>query len=433
MNLTQSPGRVWRRVAALGAGGLFVVAVMVAAFATWRLLDRDPEPSAPDKPSTPALIARGEYLTQAADCAACHSPPGRAPFSGGLAFKLPFGVIYSTNITADRNTGIGTWSDDDVVRALHLGVARGGAHLYPAFPYTSYTRLTRDDAVAIKSYLFSLPPVHAPAHPNSLIFPFNQRWAMVFWNLVFLDVHRFRADPKLSDQQNRGGYLATALGHCGECHTPRNLGLAMEGNAQLAGTLVNGWRAYNITPDRTSGVGGWSDQELIDYLHTGHADGRGSAAGPMGEAVGNSLQFLSPEDLRALVAYLRTVKPAVDAAAGVSSAPAGGEIVQQNVLGRQIFEGNCIGCHLMDGSGRQTPYAALTGSASVQDPKGLNIIEVLLGGADARAVHPLVAMPKFAGGMTDDELAALANFTIAHFGGRAGQVSAQDIKRARSN
>jgi mono/diheme cytochrome c family protein len=426
MRLTENQRRVWRRAAAWGLGGLFIVAVMVAALTTWRLLDRDPEPTAPDQRPTPALIARGEYLTRAADCAACHSPPGRAPFSGGLAFKLPFGVIYSTNITSDRNTGIGTWSDDDVVRALHLGVARGGAHLYPAFPYTSYTRLTRDDAIAIKAYLFSLPPVHAPAHPNSLIFPFNQRWAMAFWNLVFLDVHRFRADPKLSDQQNRGGYLATALGHCGECHTPRNLGFAMEGNAQLAGTLVNDWRAYNITPDRTSGIGGWSDQELIDYLHTGHADGRGSAAGPMGEAVGYSLQFLSPEDLRALVAYLRTVKPAVDAAAG-------GEMVPENVLGRQIFEGNCIGCHLMDGSGRQTPYAALAGSASVQDPTGVNIIEVLLGGADARAVHPLVAMPKFAGGMTDDELAALANFTIAHFGGRAGQVSAQDIKRARSN
>jgi mono/diheme cytochrome c family protein len=433
LNLTENQGRVWRRVVAWGAGGLFIVAVIVAAFATWRLQGRDPEPTAPDQRPTPALIARGEYLTRAADCAACHSPPGRAPFSGGLAFKLPFGVIYSTNITADRDTGIGAWSDDDVVRALHLGVARGGAHLYPAFPYTSYTRLTRDDAVAIKSYLFSLPPVHSPAHPNSLIFPFNQRWAMAFWNLVFLDVHRFRADPKLSDQQNRGAYVATALGHCGECHTPRNLGFAMKGNAQLAGTLVNGWRAYNITPDRTSGVGGWSDQELIDYLQTGHADGRGSAAGPMGEAVVNSLQFLSANDLRALVAYLRTVKPAVDAAAGVSSAPAGGEIVPVNALGRQIFEGNCTGCHLMDGSGRQVPYAALAGSASVQDAKGVNIIEVLLSGADARAVHPLVAMPKFAAGMTDDELAALANFTIAHFGGRAGQVSAKDIKRARSN
>jgi mono/diheme cytochrome c family protein len=433
MKLTENQRRILSRRAAWWAGGLFAVAVNFAAFTAWRLLDRDPEPTAPDQQPTLALIARGEYLTRAADCAACHSRPGRAPFSGGLAFKLPFGVIYSTNITADRETGIGAWSDDDVVRALHLGVARGGTHLYPAFPYTSYTQMTRDDAIAIKAYLFSLPAVHASAHPNSLIFPFNQRWAMTFWNLVFLDAHRFRADPNLSDRQNRGAYVVTALGHCGECHTPRNLGFAMEGNALLAGTLVNGWRAYNITADRTSGVGGWSDQELIDYLHTGHADGRGSAAGPMGEAVSYSLQFLSPDDLSAVVAYLRTVRPAVDAAGGVSSptAFAGGETVQENALGRQIFEGNCTGCHLIDGSGRQTPYAALAGSASVQDPKGVNIIKVLLNGADARAVHPVVAMPNFAGGMTDDELAALANFTIAHFGGRAGQVTVQDIKRAR--
>src|SRR6202041_347594 len=255
MNLTEQQRRALRRAAGWAAVCLLSIGVMAGAFVAWRLLDRDPEPTASDRRATPELIARGEYLTRAADCAACHSPPGRAPFTGGLAFRLPFGVIYSTNITADRETGIGAWSDDDVVRALHLGVAKGGAHLYPAFPYTSYTKLTRDDAVAIKAYLFSLPPVHAPARPNSLIFPFNQRWAMAFWNLAFLDVHRFRADPKLSEEQNRGAYLATALGHCGECHTPRNLGFAMEDSAQLAGTLVNGWRAYNITPDTTSGVG----------------------------------------------------------------------------------------------------------------------------------------------------------------------------------
>ena len=431
MKLTENQRRVWRRVAAWGMGGLFIVAVIIGVFATWRLLDRDPEPTAPDQRATPALIARGEYLARAADCAACHSPPGRAPFSGGLAFRLPFGVIYSTNITADRDTGIGAWSDDDVVRALHLGVARGGGHLYPAFPYTSYTGLTRDDAVAIKAYLFSLPPVHASARPNALIFPFNQRWAMAFWNLVFLDAHRFRADAKLSEQQNRGAYLATALGHCGECHTPRNLGFAMEDNAQFAGTLVNGWRAYNITPDPISGVGRWSDQQLFDYLHAGHADGRGSAAGPMGEAVGYSLQFLSPGDLNALVAYLRTVKPAAGGGARTSSVRE--DALPESALGRQIFEGSCTGCHLMDGEGRQTPYAALAGSAAVQDSKGVNITQVLLNGADARSVHPLVAMPAFAGGMTDDEIAALANFTIAHFGGRAGQVSAREVRHARSS
>jgi mono/diheme cytochrome c family protein len=236
--------RGWRHALAWAAGGLLLVCVTAIG---WRLLDSDPEPTAPDQKPTQALISRGEYLTRAADCAACHTAPGGAPFSGGVAFKLPFGVIYSTNITADRDTGIGAWSDDDVVRALHRGIAKGGTHLYPAFPYTSYTRMTRDDAVAIKAYLFSLPPVHAPARPNALSFPFDQRWAMAFWNIAFLDAHRFRADPRLSAQQNRGAYLATALGHCGECHTPRNLGFAMNEHAQLAGATVDGWRAYNLT------------------------------------------------------------------------------------------------------------------------------------------------------------------------------------------
>jgi mono/diheme cytochrome c family protein len=422
--------RGWRYALAWAAGGLVLVCVAVIG---WRVLDSDPEPTAPDQKPTQALISRGEYLTRAADCAACHTAPGGAPFSGGVAFKLPFGVIYSTNITADRDTGIGAWSDDDVVRALHRGVAKGGAHLYPAFPYTSYTRMTRDDAVAIKAYLFSLPPVHAPARPNALSFPFNQRWAMAFWNIAFFDAHRFRTDPKLSAQQNRGAYLATALGHCGECHTPRSLGFAMNDRAQLAGATVDGWRAYNLTSDPISGLGGWSDQQLFDYLHTGHADARGSAAGPMGEAVGYSLQFLSTDDLHALVAYLRTVKSAAAAVTEVSPSTVAVGAVSDSGLGQRIFEGNCTGCHLMNGEGRQTPYAALAGSAAVQDPKGVNITEVLLNGADARAVHPMVAMPAFALGLSNDELAALANFTIEHFGRRPGSVSAKEVEHARAN
>jgi mono/diheme cytochrome c family protein len=428
MSSMEQPRRSWHHAVAGGVGSVLLV---IAVAACWRLVDRDPEFDAPDQKPTQALIARGEYLTRAADCAACHTSPGGVPFSGGVAFRLPFGVIYSTNITADRETGISTWSDNDVVRALHRGIARGGAHLYPAFPYTSFTRLTRDDAVAIKAYLFSLPPVRAPARPNALSFPFNQRWAMVFWNLAFLDPRRFRPDPRLSLQQNRGAYLVTALGHCGECHTPRNFAFAMSDRAFLAGTQVDGWRAYNITPDVTSGIGAWSDQQLFDYLHSGHANGRGSAAGPMAEAVAYSLQFLSTADLRAVVAYLGTVRSA--ATSPVSRAPAMGDVASQSDLGRKIFEGDCTGCHLLNGEGRQTPYAALAGSAAVQDPEGANIAEVLLNGADARAVHPLVVMPAFARGLNDEELAALANFTIEHFGRRPGDVRATDFEHARAN
>jgi mono/diheme cytochrome c family protein len=418
----------------LGPRRLFVAAVVliaavVGSWLVWRVVDRDPDPLGPDVHPTAELVTRSEYLTRAADCAACHTAPGGKPFSGGLAFKLPFSTIYSTNITADRETGIGTWSDDDFVRALHRGIAKDGTHLYPAFPYTSYTGLSRDDAVAIKAYLFSLPPEHAPARPADLTFPFNQRWTMLFWNLAFLDEHRFRPDPAQSAEVNRGAYLATALGHCGECHTPRNIAFALRPSKQFAGTILQGWYAYNISPDKQFGIGGWSDTQVADYLGTGHAEVRGSAAGPMGEAVSNSLQYLSPHDITALVEYLRTVQPQ-PGAANATSAPAAEKTADDP--GGRIFEGACAGRHEWDGQGRETPYAALAGSQTVSDPKGLNLIQVLLSGASLQVKGGTIFMPSFASAYSDAELAAVANYVIEHFGGKTGQATAEDIRKGRS-
>src|SRR6202043_3283837 len=341
---------------------------------------------APSGPVTPALLARGEYLTRAADCAACHNAPGGKPFAGGLPFKLPFGTIYSTNITADRETGIGNWSDDDFVRALHRGVAPGGRNLYPAFPYTSFTAMSRDDALAIKAYLFSLPPLHVANKGNSLSFPFNQRWGMAFWNLVFLRDRRFAPDPAQSAAVNRGAYLATALGHCGECHTPRNLAFGMESGHEFAGEVLQGWDAYNISSDKHFGIGAWSDAQLASFLSSAHADGRGSASGPMAEAVEHSLQYLTPEDVSALVAYLRTTPPQTGGKAfNIAPAPVAssnvsepGRQVPEDELGRHIFEGGCANCHKYDGDGRQTVYASLTGSRSASDPDGANVTQVIL-------------------------------------------------------
>jgi mono/diheme cytochrome c family protein len=418
-----------------------LVIVVGAAFVLWRVFDRDADPSVADVASSPDLVARGEYLTRAADCAACHNAPGGQPYAGGVAFKLPFGTIYSTNITADKNTGIGTWSDDDFVRALHAGVAKDGKHLYPAFPYTSYTGMNRDDAVAIKAYLFSLPAINAPDRPNDLSFPFNQRWAMAAWNIAFLQQHRFRTDPALTPEQNRGAYLATALGHCGECHTPRNLGYGLKSGDQFAGEMLQGWHAYNITSDKQFGVGDWSDQQLSDYLSTGHADGRGSASGPMGEAVENSLQYLKPEDTTALVSYLRTVKPQpgkpgteINPAPAAMAASANGlpdPHESPDDLGRRVFERTCTGCHQWNGKGLQTSYAALGGSQTVNDPKGVNLTQILLHGVNPAPDNETVFMPEFGAGYTDAELAAVSNYVIAHFGGKTGQVTPEDIHQRR--
>jgi mono/diheme cytochrome c family protein len=428
----------WFRI--IGVAALTVV-VIAGSAVSWRLLDRDPEISAPDVVPTPELVAHGEYLARAADCAACHNAPGGEPFAGGLPFKLPFGTIYSTNITSDRETGIGTWSDDDFVRALHRGIAKDGTHLYPAFPYTSYSGMSRDDAVAIKAYIFSLPTVHKAPPPDRLSFPFNQRWTMAFWNLAFLDAHRFQDVPGLSAEENRGAYLATVLGHCGECHTPRNIAFAMDSSRQFAGAMLQGWHAYNITPDDASGIGGWSNQQISDYLKTGHGDGRGSAAGPMAEAVANSLQYLTPTDVAALVSYLRTIKPlsseptnpVVASVIKGAFADEPGPPDQNNTLGERIFAGNCAGCHLWNGQGRQTPYAALAGGRTVSDPDGVNLVQVLLGGADLRTVHASVVMPSFGKGFSDAELAAVSNYVIGRFGGQAGRVSPEKLHQDRSN
>jgi len=430
-----------RRIGRMAAAVVLVAVLVAGAAVIWRWYDRDAEIRAADVVSTPELIARGDYLVRAADCAACHNVPGGKPFAGGLAFRLPFGTLYSTNITPDKETGIGAWSDDDFVRSLHKGIAKDGSHLYPAFPYASYTGLSRDDAVAMKAYLFSLPPVHAPARPNRLDFPFDQRWALAFWNLAFLDDHRFRPDPAMTESQNRGAYLANVLGHCGECHTPRNIGFAMEVGRQFGGAVQQGWRAYNITSDKAYGVGDWSDQQIADYLRFGHARDRGSASGPMGEAVANSLQYLTAADTAALVAYLRVVEPQsgetgsqINAAppamvASSSWKPSGQD--SDNALGRRIFEGVCASCHEWNGGGRQTNYASLAGSQTVNDPEGTNLIQVMLSGADLRTSRGTGYMPSFADAYSDAELAAVANYVIFHFGGKQGRVSAAMIRDQR--
>lgn len=429
------------RLAIMGAvAAVFVVGG--AVFAAWRLYDRDPDIPVADVRPTPELVARGEYLVKAADCAACHNAPGGKPFAGGLAFKLPFGTMYSTNITADRETGIGTWSDDDLVRALHQGIAKDGSYLYPAFPYTSYTGLSRDDIVAIRAYLFSLPAVRAPARPNELLFPFNQRWTMAFWDLIFLDQHRFHPDPRATDSENRGRYLATALGHCGECHTPRNIGFAMAPSQQFSGAMLEGWHAYNITADKRYGIGDWSDNQIADYLSSGHARDRGSAAGPMAEAIANSLQYLTKDDIASLVVYLRRVEPKagkadteVDPApaqmiASASWRPNATEL--ENLDGQRIFEGVCAACHQWNGGGRQTPYASLAGSQAVNDPEGVNLVRVMLTGADLRTTKGRGYMPSFADAYSDAELAAVANYVIGHFGGKPGKVTAQAVHEQRT-
>jgi mono/diheme cytochrome c family protein len=413
----------------VGLGVVTLAVLVVVGFIGWRLVTREGDPSLPDVKPTAELVARGEYLARAADCAACHNQPGGKPFAGGVAFTLPFGTLYSTNITADRETGIGRWSDDDFVRALHQGVAKDGRNLYPAFPYTSYTAMTRDDAVAIKAYLFSLPTVHAPDPPNQLPFPFNQRWTLSFWKLVLLDEHRFRPDPTHSELQNRGTYLSTALGHCGECHSPRNILMGMSTSKAYAGTEVSGWYAYNLTSDRASGLGEWTHAQLQRFLSTGYAEDRGPAAGPMAEVVENSTRYLTPEDIQAMVIYLRDIP----AQRGKSEVHARVPAAETDRRGGRLFAQACTGCHLLNGEGRQSPWASLHGDHSTRDPSGANVVQVLSHGSQIDTGQGPMFMHSFIGGYSDDELAAIGNFVIGQFGLRQGRITPEQFRAQRAS
>jgi mono/diheme cytochrome c family protein len=422
-----------------------------AAFTAYALLTvgdgretNAPQPAVAGAPaSITDPVARGEYLARAADCIACHTVAGKEPFAGGVAFKMPFGTIYSSNITADKDTGIGAWSDDDFVRALHAGVGRNGEPLYPAFPYTSYTELSREDILAIKAYLFSVPVAHAPAKANELSFPFNQRWGLSYWNALFLRKERFQSVQGKSAAWNRGAYLATALGHCNECHTPRNLLYALKHDRELAGEVLQGWKAYNITSDEIYGIGSWTDQQLSDYLSKGHATGRGAASGPMGEVVENSLQYLTQEDVAALVTYLRDVRPRQGEAgselndhpppalASTADTPGADELARED-RGRQLFAGDCAGCHLWNGRGRQNEAAALLGTQAVNDPEARNLTQIILQGSQLRTAHSEGFMPSFGLAYSDAEVAALGNFLLAHFGGKKGKLTSEDIAKRRA-
>jgi len=385
------------------------------------------------------LVTRGEYLTRAADCEACHTVPGGKHFAGGLAFKLPMiGTLYSTNITPDAETGIGNWSDDEFVRALHEGVGTGGKHLYPAFPYASYALMTRSDVLAVKAYLFSRKPIKYTPPPNTISFPFNQRYLMLFWNGLFKPAHRFQPNTDQSADWNRGAYLVEALGHCGDCHTPRNILFGLKNHRKFAGATLQGWKAYNITPDPAWGIGSWSDEQLQGYLSGGHADGRGSAGGPMAEVVDNSLSFLSDADIRAMVTYMKSVPSNSDGTDDAAApTPSSQHAVNETPSGRvpdrglQIFEGACSSCHGLDGKGVVSAYASLLGGRTANDPAGTNATQAILDGTHLRIAKTAGFMPEFGGGYSDPEIAVVVNYLIGRFGRTASTVTPDDIAKRR--
>jgi len=382
-------------------------------------------------------VARGRYLAEAADCRSCHTAEGGAPFAGSRPFKLPFGTLYTTNITPDKATGIGDITDAQFIDAVRKGIGPRDGRLYPAMPYASYAYMTDADVLAIKAYLFTVPPITQKRPEMTLKFPYNQRWLMAIWQGLFKPGEAFQPIADKSPEWNRGAYLVEAMTHCGECHTPRNLLQAMNNSKKFAGGDAEGWIAYNITGDKSSGIGEWSDEEIAQYLATGHAKGRGTGSGPMGEAISLSFSKMTPGDIQAMVAYLRSVPavatsdlPAPKAAAAPAD-PKQGIAANVDVRGQHVFAGACASCHGWTGTSPLSDRATLTGTRAINDPSATNVAQIVLSGSKHPAPGAGLAMPSFGAAYTDEEIAAVANYVTGRFGAQASAVTAADVEKMR--
>ena len=374
-------------------------------------------------------IERGRYLTIIGDCAACHTLPGSGhDLAGGRAIETPFGVILAPNITPDPTTGLGAWSDDEFINAMTAGTGRNGAHLYPAMPYTYYTKITRGDALAIRAYLNTVAAVQNPVEPNQLPFPLNIRAAMKVWNELYFTPGTFMPNPNKSAEWNRGAYLAEGLGHCGLCHTPKTLLGGDKTAERLRGYALQGWFAADITSDPRRGIGGWSVDDIAKYLKTGHSQAS-IATGLMAETIGQSTSNMNDADLRAIATYLKD-QPGRDGTAADPVPP------EQSAMkmGARIYADECSGCHVSDGKGSAGLFPPLAKSALVQQIDPTSLMHVVLRGARSVATDAAptaAAMPQFAWLLKDDEVAAVLTYIRNSWGNAAPAVSADEVGKAR--
>lgn len=375
------------------------------------------------------LVERGRYIATVADCVACHTAPGGRPYAGGLALVTPFGTLASPNITPDRETGIGGYTEGDLRRLLREGIGRGGKHIYPAMPYPAYSKMTDADIGALAAYLGALEPVRNAVEVNRLPFPFNIRVALVGWNLLnFAGAVPARDDPERSPEWNRGAYLVQAPGHCGTCHTPKNLLGADRMDLALAGGNLGGWVAPNITADPRLGIGAWSADELVAYLKSGVGHGT-IASGPMAEEVVNSSSRMTEPDLRAIATFLLDGK--------ASRAEPGWVVAADDrrmLAGAAIFKDTCAACHGGTGEGVTGLFPRLAGSGIAQQEDPITVIRLVLVGSRgaATAGRPTgPAMPPLGWRLGDAEVAAVITYVRNSWGNAAPPVPTGAVQAAR--
>ncbi len=390
---------------------LAIIGLVTLYFLTPGTLPQKPGGS-PQVNATTQVISKGEYLARAGDCVACHTQPGEPEFAGGRAMATPFGNLYVPNITPDDETGIGQWTADEFYRMMRTGVSRDGSLLYPAMPFASYTKVTREDSDAIYSYLMSVPPVKLQNRKHELRFPFNKRELLIGWRALYFKEGEYVPDPKQSAQWNRGAYLVEGLGHCAMCHTAINkLGGSSEAQAFEGGMIPNqDWYAPSLTSNREAGLGNWSLKEITDLLQVGVSH-RGTVYGPMAEVVYNSLQYLSDEDVEAMAVYLKALPQRESEPPPTSQA----RLVDPRVMeqGRAIYAKQCAMCHGENGKGHPPDYPPLAGNQSITMASPVNSIRMVLNGGypPGTKKNPRPhGMPPFSHILGDEDVAAVVTY-----------------------
>jgi len=375
-------------------------------------------------------IQRGRYLATLSDCASCHTVTGsNQPLAGGRAIETPFGNIAAPNITPDLETGIGSWSDDAFDAAVRKGLRRNGSRLYPAMPYTAYTKMSRDDVLAIRAYLNTVTPVHNDVVANTLPFPFNIRASMRVWNALYFNRGNYKPDSQKSTEWNRGAFLVDGPGHCGACHTPKTFLGGDRTDKYLRGGFLQGWSAPDITGDARVGVGAWSSEDLVAYLKSGH--NRVSAAtGPMAEVVSLSTAQMTDPDLKAIATYLKSLPGKQDHPQSLlKEDPA-------MVAGAAIYRDQCSSCHGIDGKGVAKLFPSIADSPMVKSDDPTTSIRIVLRGARSvgtQAQPTAAGMPSYGRQLNDAQVAAVLTYIRNNWGDAAAPVEAADVARVRSD
>ncbi|EEE07241.1 cytochrome c [Burkholderia sp. RF2-non_BP3] len=399
--------------------------------------------SSPSSAADPGLVARGEYLAKVGDCIACHSTPNGKPFAGGMPMVTPMGRIFTTNITPDRRTGIGTYSEQDFSRAVREGVAKDGRNLYPAMPYPSYAKISDDDMKAMYAYFMNGVPAVTQVNRNSDIpWPLSMRWPLKIWNVLFLDSSPYRSNPQKTAQWNRGAYLIQGLGHCGACHTPRGIAFqekAMDesGPTFLSGAVVENWYASSLTADSKRGIGRWSEADIVEFLRTG-ANRHATAFGSMVDVVNHSTQHLVDDDARAIAAYLKSYPPiGGDAGAAVAALDPTTKIALRTgpvSPGEKTYGTYCLHCHRADGKGSAPWLAPLAGNPNVLEANPVGLINVTLNGSETLVIAGIPAaypMPRYHAVLEDRQIADVLTYVRGAWGNDAPAVSVDAVAKVR--